>query len=736
MTILNNRQTYVERDGRSAVHSHQKGYSDRVQAICHHSGRYLTRGETNPTRRLFLREQHDFPGLPKLDRAFAKAAHSFQHEHWIWSRPAIKGTALILSGVVVLLWAVLTAELRDFVTGGVWVTFYWIWLVLAIVGSIALIGYGLILALRREKIFHKRAEGLSPAIPDFPVKCAYEVQIHESVEARMGNTAAYPDIVEEQNGRITAAIIPIQNDLETFDQYREQYRNPNGKYAAAGAIALGGLDGIELSGDNIDFDHRFILRAPASNLTFDEKRETYKSFPIRSDYTLTPSILYRDYAGMKQFPLQCEPKVAHDDSRTLELAFTWQLPADQPPNDNLRIVLEACVLDSMSDDRLKPVTAVKHGRYDPDAEKVIWRNLAFQKKGQDKWGLSLYVTFEYPILNCLELISGAYTIKMNGLVSNIDVSYDHIWTAWGLKAKPNDCIIHKKATLHGQLQVNPQLLSQEHEHVTDTEPIVCQQPPNEDMVRKIIHILQDEGFELQRVAQAPPHLHPTGRLDAKLQYWDIVGRHYDRETLDAIDVHVVIAGREQVSSLSAREKIQPRSNIDIHLRCLHDPRNRLTPEHADTLIGTRAANGQKLRPHPTPDLPFHLQNHLREVLLNCGPFTQGRELRAVFADGRINAWQNQLPDADTAVDRAESIINLLFAEHNQAGENALILLLQVLQDRLSPQDMCYQHLNSLIDELKPQVPAAGQAKPRLTVKPDEEMYGLVNRIKQELEGAS
>lgn len=736
MTILKNLKRYVERDSRSPVYSHQADYSDQVHAICHHSGRYLTYRETNPTVRLLLREQHDFPGLPKLDQAFNKAAHSHQHEHWIWSQPGIRGLVMILSGIAVFMLAYYTNELRDFVPADIW---WWLFLVVVItafVGSLAFVGYGLMLIGQREEKFHQWAQGMPPATPDFPIECNYEIEIEENLTAQLGNMVTYPENVVEQNGRVTAIIVPVQNDLEMFAQYREQYRmHPVGNQVMAGAIALRGLEGINLVGSSVDFDHRIILRDSSAKLKLDQSGETYESFSITTDYTISPSILYTEHKGLKQFPLQCEPIISRDDSRTLELRFTWRPTDSGWQMKNLKIALEECVLESISDDYLKPATFVKHGRYDQESEHVIWRNMHFREVKKGEWQLRLFVTFEYPILNCPEYIVGKYKLKMNGLVSNLQVSSDYVWTAWGLRAGENDCVIRKGAIIQGELRINPQLLSQEHEHVTDTEPIICPLPPDVYLIGKVLKVIQDEGFELQRVLQASPRLHPTGRLDASLQYWDVAGRRYNPETLDAIDIHIVISGYEHSSRLSTKEKIRPRSQIDIRLRCLHDPRNKRTPEQADILIGEHVEDGQMEQQYTLPEMPIHLYNHLQQILVNCDPFNNDRTLRNIFADGRINEWQEHLPKADTIADRVDMTVSTLYSRRGADGQNALVSLLEVLQERISSEDRHHHHLSRLADELRQLTANTDGAAPEILtfMTQNSEMLGLVNRIKQALD---
>jgi hypothetical protein len=102
----------------------------------------------------------------------------------------------------------------------------------------------------------------------------------------------------------------------------------------------------------------------------------------------------------------------------------------------------------------------------------------------------------------------------------------------------------------------------------------------------VTEVLLEEGFDLQRVTRTAPRLDPTGRLDKQLLYWDIQGRRYIEELLDAVDVHVVITGSDKIIQASVNDDVfQPYAQIDLRARCLHDPRNTSTPKAVDALIG-------------------------------------------------------------------------------------------------------------------------------------------------------
>jgi hypothetical protein len=118
------------------------------------------------------------------------------------------------------------------------------------------------------------------------------------------------------------------------------------------------------------------------------------------------------------------------------------------------------------------------------------------------------------------------------------------------------------------------------------EPIECDAPPDQEMVRAITQVLLAENFDLQRVMRTAPRLNPNGKLDNQLFYWGILGRRYIEELLEAVDVHLVVTGSDRiVQGGDSRENYKPYTHIDLRARCLHDPRNSSTPQAVDALIG-------------------------------------------------------------------------------------------------------------------------------------------------------
>ena len=99
-------------------------------------------------------------------------------------------------------------------------------------------------------------------------------------------------------------------------------------------------------------------------------------------------------------------------------------------------------------------------------------------------------------------------------------------------------------------------------------------------------------------------------------------------------------------------------------------------------------------------IPADLNKRLRDVLLSCGPFSSQQELQAIFVDARIHHWRNHLPEAGTIISRMERVVDFLWQQQNSSQENGLLLFLQVLSERLEPEDGCWQALQTLVQVLR------------------------------------
>ena len=100
-----------------------------------------------------------------------------------------------------------------------------------------------------------------------------------------------------------------------------------------------------------------------------------------------------------------------------------------------------------------------------------------------------------------------------------------------------------------------------------------------------------------------------------------------------------------------------------------------------------------------PAIPYELIQRLYETLLRCGPFDSDHTLRPLFVDARLSAWRDLLPEASSRVERARAIVDALSERENPSGENALVLLLNVLAENTPSGDACRGQLAALAKEV-------------------------------------
>jgi hypothetical protein len=91
-----------------------------------------------------------------------------------------------------------------------------------------------------------------------------------------------------------------------------------------------------------------------------------------------------------------------------------------------------------------------------------------------------------------------------------------------------------------------------------------------------------------------------------------------------------------------------------------------------------------------------LNRKLMATLRRCDAFASNAELRTVFVDDRLSPWKYNVPEAGSTYSRVQATIAFLHDKANIQGQNALVLLLQVLQDRYDPEDSYLGELGSLI----------------------------------------
>ena len=104
---------------------------------------------------------------------------------------------------------------------------------------------------------------------------------------------------------------------------------------------------------------------------------------------------------------------------------------------------------------------------------------------------------------------------------------------------------------------------------------------------------------------------------------------------------------------------------------------------------------------PMAGISSDMYRQLRKALLDCGPFGDDSQLRTIFAHPKLRPWRHNVPQAPNPAARVDTAIDFLIERHRaDTQENALVLFLRVLSDRLDPADECHPRLVKLADQLE------------------------------------
>lgn len=554
----------------SAVCSHQS-YERSVHALCHHSGQYLTLEETNPDRVWLFREQHDFPGFKELDDRFQKAAHAREHQHLMWSEPALRGGALLAGGALVL-YGVSMAWTRS----GQWANLFegvliFTLLIVGFLGALGMMGAGIWQIQSRNELFHRQALGQRPAVDDFPLFGSYSVEISEVYEQDLVNERRKKPVLRSLTGKVVVKVRPEPEAPQTYQTYQSLYgmhRHAGiGTHLFAGALALEGLKWIRFRSP-VDYDHRIVLRQPVDEQFVVNGEPRREPISFHTEYAVQPEAMRVNRGTPHERPvLAVTARLDGFDSYTLVVTFTW---AGRPA----KLVLEECRLTIPPE--LGGIEYVEYGRRvkENGVVEALWRNMVVEPEQP----LSLKVRFKQPLLGkgAPEKLHGSYRMIAATAISGIEVSPRRIWDALGRNLPEHlQPVISAVSECKGQLEIRIALLAQEHEHVA-TERVQIAHEPDSELVSQLAEILTKMGVSIQRIEEALPRLDPGGALQYQLRYWDILGRQYELQELAALDVHVVVSG-----STGSQRAAAPPTLVDVRVRCLHDPRSPQIAERAE-----------------------------------------------------------------------------------------------------------------------------------------------------------
>ncbi|MCC6607152.1 MAG: SUMF1/EgtB/PvdO family nonheme iron enzyme [Anaerolineae bacterium] len=99
-------------------------------------------------------------------------------------------------------------------------------------------------------------------------------------------------------------------------------------------------------------------------------------------------------------------------------------------------------------------------------------------------------------------------------------------------------------------------------------------------------------------------------------------------------------------------------------------------------------------------LPPKLRKELLEKLEDHVAFESNDNLRVLFKDVRLKPWRNRVKDKDSPLERAIHALDVVIGQSNRNGDNALVLLLTVLQEGIDEENALYVSYEQYIDRVK------------------------------------
>jgi len=98
-------------------------------------------------------------------------------------------------------------------------------------------------------------------------------------------------------------------------------------------------------------------------------------------------------------------------------------------------------------------------------------------------------------------------------------------------------------------------------------------------------------------------------------------------------------------------------------------------------------------------LPPKLRKELLEKLEDHVAFESNHGLRGLFNDERLRPWRRNVKDADSPLQRAKNALDVVIGQSNRKGDNALVLLLIVLQEGIDEENALHVIYQQYIDQV-------------------------------------
>ncbi len=564
-------------------------YSYKVEAICHHCGRFVCDRCCIKTSGWFFADNVFAHLRPSVHNRLRQGAHCRDCFH----------EDVQISPILTLVISVLALIFIS----TIWSRFDWLQRGLLAGGAIIVIG---LLRWFTDRLFPVRVKYPHRLLPLFAKP---KIQVQEHIEANFnvdGKEYLSPDPLVRGNILVTLSVSP--DDLERY----ESTPSPNHPLKFhAGFIALERLK-------NVGFVRQAGLRHNTNLLLLakDVERDVFGSHCLQSKvfylvelYRIQAEALQVGPPQDKGFPLLIKPRRTHGGYR---LEITFEVAAEL----KLEFAKSGAGKKTEAEKGLKGKPVLNSLVLDIPAECIVERTDGhlhfYQEKRVIRWHknaldvtppFSVFVEFQQVIKNGLEF-TGEYSVTIEDwTVSQLHVAQDTgaqgkymVRPANGLRISTSDAnnglqwlapTVEHSTKIEGKLYINTShLLSQQVQTVSslveEEEPQVeaagkeeLHVAPTHHVINAIVEELTTREVFIKQVTETLGYVKEIDIGSNRARYWEIRGRSYLKGTVQPVTLHLVILGE---SSQSSRPNCKGTLTFELSLRSYIEMGDQETPD--------------------------------------------------------------------------------------------------------------------------------------------------------------
>ncbi len=533
-------------------------YSPRVEAICHHCGRFVCKKCGLKTLGWFFTDNVFAYLQPSLDKKLKQGMHCRDCFHWDIQISSILTLINSILALIVLL--------------AIWPGFGWLQRGLFVGGTIIIIS---LVRWFTDRLFPIRVKYPQELLPLY---AKVKIQVQERVEANFNIDSSeylFPAPIAEGAILVTLSVSPV--DLERYESA------PPPKYPLkflAGFVALETLKNIEfVKSRGLKHSKNLLFLSKDIKLnTFETHCRQSKNFYLVEPYRIHSKALQIGPPYDKKFPLLIKSRRVKDGYRLeiiLEIAVKLKLKYAKSSTEKKaeekgligKPILNSLILNIPVGYQVE----YTDGHFDQQERVIRW----YKNSLDVKPSFSVFVEFQQVIQDGIEF-RGEYSVVIDDwTISQLYVAQDlgapnkHMvrpTNGLRLSTKGNDekhwlaPTVEHNTKIEGKLCINTSYLSSQQVQtvsdlleekdtqteekdiqieITDKEELLV--APTHQVVNAVIEALTEKQVFIKQVTETPGYVIETDIGSNRARYWEIRGKCY-LNALQSTNLHLVISG--------------------------------------------------------------------------------------------------------------------------------------------------------------------------------------------------